>query len=91
MTYTATAYRPGHEPGDVVQLHHDPYARAALIRRIDPDTGKRGCDWCGQLGREHRDGSRSLFEYGTESDNGRRSWWLGKFCSVECFRAWHGE
>lgn len=64
-----------------ISINRDPYARTETIRRT-VQTNK-GCDWCG----ENPHGR--LFQYGTESDNGRGGFHKGSFCSKSCHDAYH--
>jgi len=71
----------------VVQIARDSFARASLMRERWPRGGS--CGWCGQAGR---------FVYWWEDDFGRRADDFGRratfaekiFCSVGCYRAFHG-
>lgn len=47
-------------------------------------TRNYACDWCGQAPRAHR-----LFQYYTESDDGRRSYHKGHFCCKPCHDSYH--
>ena len=65
------------------QISRDPFARTTLVRftsRIGNDT----CDWCG--GRRPKGG---LFQYVTETDNGRQSGDDHRFCLIGCYRSFH--
>jgi len=68
----------GHDP---VQIERDPFARASLVRALLHPPGP--CKWCGQPGR---------FAYGWQGDQNRDRLHLdGPFCSVGCYRSYHGQ
>jgi len=66
-------------PKKIVYLSRDPFAREDFIKQYS-DHG--ACDWCGQ--------TRKLYQYGHETDSGRKSWTRGEFCSKSCWKAYHG-
>jgi hypothetical protein len=71
-------------------IKRDPFARTEL-RRVN--TGEKGtCDWCGvNTGTYVR--PKYLYRYLIETDGcpGRTHDIYGRFCSIGCMRAYHGE
>lgn len=64
-----------------VHIMRDPFARASLMRALLHPEGE--CKWCGQRGR---------FAYGWQGDqNSDRLHLDGPFCSVTCYRFYHGQ
>lgn len=61
-------------------VYHDPIGRYEIIRHLLPPGYT--CSECGQPAR---------FIYGTEPDDrmtGRVDWTAGKFCGIDCWRAY---
>jgi hypothetical protein len=69
-----------------VQVGRDPFARQDVERTQAGAVSfsKVGCWNCGNL-----NGFARLFRYRIASDGGRRSEINGKFCGIECMRAYH--
>ena len=68
----------------VVQLKRDSFARATLYRDILGVHGREDCKWCGK--------PFAKFIYGWEDDGIYTSVsWDGPFCSVGCYRIYHGQ
>lgn len=65
---------------DFVEIHHDPFARCSIIRRVVKENIKP-CKCCDRPAR---------FEYGSQSDEyGAQPQFDGvAFCSIDCRRAY---
>ena len=59
-------------------IARDPFARTETVRRRLPCDSE--CSWCGNVAR---------FEYGTETDGGRRFTDGKYFCSASCRRDYY--
>jgi hypothetical protein len=69
----------------MTMISRDPFARTEVHRTMIYHTTRNyACDWCGQAPRAHR-----LFQYYTESDDGRRSYHKGHFCCKPCHDSYH--
>lgn len=68
-----------------VQINHDPFGRFSTMRTSERAEGHT-CDWCGNVRR-----GGFLFRYGTwPDDRAYIGWDSHLFCSVGCYRTYHG-
>lgn len=69
--------------GNTVEISHDAFARASIMRRIVYMSKPASCAWCGNFRGKNQ---RTLFQYGTENDGrmGRVYWREKLFCSKPC-------
>ncbi len=81
-------------------ISRDSFARFDFVRETIKEEGSRkvlgqivlvGCDWCEQV-KETTTGLRFLYRYGHDHDSIRErlDWDNHLFCSVGCYRAYHG-
>jgi len=66
-------------------INRDPFARTEL-HRIQVHPNGATCSWCGGLNRRGK-----LYQYRTESDDGRTSAHTGKFCCKDCHDSYHNR
>lgn len=64
-----------------ITLSRDSFSRTELIRCVEEKDEHRqdGCAWCGSSRQR-----KSLFRYGTETNNGHSYWDVQAFCSKQC-------
>ena len=74
----------------VSQVSHDAFGRWALMRESLSASELGGSVTCAECG--NRNGHNGLFRYGSESDGygARVNWDSRLFCSVQCYRDYHG-
>jgi hypothetical protein len=70
-------------------ISRNPFARHELHSEVEHVNPSVTCSWCGRRGRWLKSGLTSLKAYFLESDSGRTSYLTGKFCSLDCCRAYH--
>jgi len=69
-------------------ISRDPFARTELHRVRDYDVSHHGCKWCGQIKTTPK-GRWFLYRYETQHDAGRHDYIDGRYCSVDCMRAYY--
>lgn len=70
-------------------ISHDPYARQETWSETVHTSGT--CKNCGYSGKVLKSGYHLLYIYWIADDNGKEHKIAGKFCSIGCMRAYHGE
>lgn len=70
---------------------HDPFSRTTIERENSYHYGTRQCHWCGNRGKEMKDGRYRLYRYTSHNDGNLRQPSFGPrlFCSIGCYHAFH--
>jgi hypothetical protein len=76
---------------NITHISRDPFAREEIIRmRVPIVFNGASCSFCGQVKHSGKARNPYLFQYGIERDSGARAWSKGLFCSIGCYRLYHG-
>ena len=80
------------------QISRDPFARSTLLRYVAECSDTETCTTCGAVRVKNKAGRlQPLYQYMNHSDGMNSaplrapSWIKGKFCSIGCWRQYHGD